>query len=331
MIEKISQYLEKKGYIKIIKEKEQTIERQDKLIQNNEKSDFLVENTTNSSSLIESNLKDLEYKSIYHANENLKLREQSLILKEKSFELKKAKEDLVNHPVFKSIKTIEDLQIFMSYHVFAVWDFMSLIKRLQNDLTCTTIPWLPNKYEYAAHLINEIVLGEESDTLPNNSGYMSHFSLYIEAMKEIGANTEKIDNFIRKLQKGESLETLLKEQPYFIENFVNYTIDTAKNKNIYEVLGSFFYGREDVIPDMFSNILKQWKIDEQKAPMFVYYLKRHIELDSGEHGPAAEKIISIVTEEKAENIINVLDCAVTSIQKRIELWDGIYEKLSYKK
>lgn len=319
MLDKITKYLEKKGYITIVKNQEEKIK-----IENQEPN---ITHSTESHSMIDKNLKDLEYKSIYHANENLKFREQAILLKERAFELKKVKEELINHPVFKSIKSIEDLQIFMSYHVFAVWDFMSLIKRLQNDLTCTSIPWLPNKYEYAAHLINEIVLGEESDSIPNEKGYMSHFSLYIEAMKEVGANTNNINNFISKLQQGESLEVLLKEQPQFIENFVKYTIETAKNKNTYEVLGSFFYGREDIIPEMFSNILNQWNINEEKAPMFVYYLKRHIELDSGEHGPAAEKIISIVTEEKAENIINVLDCAIESVKKRIELWNGIYKEL----
>lgn len=212
----------------------------------------------------------------------------------------------------------------MSWHVFAVWDFMSLIKRLQQDLTCTSVPWLPNKHEYAAHLINEIVLGEESDMLPDGTGFMSHFAIYLEAMKEVGANTKEIELFIQNLQNKMSLEKALESQPQAIKDFVGFTIKTAQFGTVYEVLGSFFHGRENVIPDMFTSLLNEWQIDEKKAPMFVYYLKRHIELDSGEHGPAAEKVINIVTENNPDKIIELLNCSIESVKMRIKLWDSIY-------
>lgn len=263
-----------------------------------------------------------------HQQESLMLREQALTLKEKLFELKCVKHELVHHPIFSHIKTKKQLQSFMSWHVFAVWDFMSLTKRLQQDLTCTSLPWMPNKYEYAAHLINEIVLGEESDILPNG-GYMSHFGLYLKAMQEVGASTKGIDEFIDNLQKGKSLEQALSTLPQALKDFVSYTIDVAKNKNLYAVLGAFFYGRENVIPDMFQNLLNSWHIDESQAPMFVYYLKRHIELDAGEHGPAAEKLIEIVTEKNTQNIEQVLDCAISAVKMRIRLWDGILQEISH--
>ena len=35
---------------------------------------------------------------------------------------------LANHKIYDAIKTIEDLRIFMSHHIYCVWDFMNLIK-----------------------------------------------------------------------------------------------------------------------------------------------------------------------------------------------------------
>src|SRR5258706_11224465 len=73
------------------------------------------------------------------------------------------RQQIINHKVYSAINDIDDLKVFMQYHIFAVWDFMSLLKALQNNLTCTSVPWFPKGSADTRHLINEIVVGEESD------------------------------------------------------------------------------------------------------------------------------------------------------------------------
>src|SRR6266403_688911 len=108
---------------------------------------------------------------------------------------------LLDHPIYTHVASVADLRRFMEDHVFAVWDFMSLLKRLQQDLTCVRVPWFPSKDPHAARLINEIVIAEESDLGPDE-GPISHLGLYLEAMEEIGANTTAFRKFSALAEKG---------------------------------------------------------------------------------------------------------------------------------
>lgn len=228
------------------------------------------------------------------------------------------------HSVFSSIQSLAELQFFMSWHVFAVWDFMSLAKRLQNEFTCVTVPWMPPEQSKAARLVNEIILGEETDTLPNGQS-LSHFEMYLLAMGEIGAEPTVFNTFFANLKNGQKVEDALNAANVddAIKNFVTETINTATYGSVAEVLGSFFYGREDSIPQMFDHLLKTWNIDESEAPTFVYYLNRHIELDGDTHGPAVQMIMNDKLGNDVIEWNDLFDAAITAVELRIELWDAL--------
>jgi len=236
---------------------------------------------------------------------------------------------LSSHPVFSSLQTPDDLRLFMQWHVFAVWDFMSLLKRLQFELTSTALPWMPDKSTSAARLINEIVLAEETDEAPDG-GHMSHFELYLAAMDEIGADRSSIDRLIDDLNTGSSIDRALRsakiDQP--VQDFTLHTLRVAQHGSIFEVLGYFFFGREQVIPHMFSALLRKWHIDTGTAPTFVYYLDRHIELDGDSHGPAALAIIEEMTTGNSHALKQIQQAAHEATQHRLNLWDGLATKLA---
>ncbi len=229
-----------------------------------------------------------------------------------------------HHPVFEKIKTMDDLRTFMSWHVFAVWDFMSLVKRLQNEFTCTTLPWLPPRSSVAARLINEIVLGEESDETPDGR-HCSHFELYLRAMDEIGAPNDAIRQMVEALVDGVPAERAIRqaEAPQPVKDFVRSTLKTSLYGKPHEVLGSFFYGREDAIPQMFESLMRNWSISPAEAPMFVFYLQRHIELDGDSHGPAANALIADVLGSDEDARIEMLTAALDAIEQRVRLWDRL--------
>lgn len=237
--------------------------------------------------------------------------------------MRRLRHELEIHPVFAEIAHTEALRSFMQVHVFAVWDFMSLAKRLQRDLTCVELPWMPPVDPAAARLINDIVLAEESDV--DADGHpASHLDLYLKAMRDVGASTEQFDAFMRELRGGAGLSAALAtaEVPQFVRDFVEHTIDTCLHGSTLEVMASFFYGRENVIPDMFQSLLEHWGLDVEQAPGFVYYLQRHIELDGDTHGPAAQVLIAKALTRAPDGLQDTREAARLALQARRALWDG---------
>lgn len=243
-------------------------------------------------------------------------------------EIRQLRSTLAAHPVFSAIRSREHLCRFMEIHVFAVWDFMSLVKRLQRDLTCVSLPWVAPLDPAAARLINDIVLAEESD-IDAEGHPASHLDLYLEAMREVGASTRVFEEVARQVRGGCPMAEALDhpEVPHFVRDFVSHTMDVAARGSTLEVMASFFHGRENVIPAMFEGLLRQWRIDEAQAPKFVYYLRRHIELDSDEHGPAAALMIERALARDPDQLGRARATAIESLRARSALWDGTLDVL----
>ena len=232
---------------------------------------------------------------------------------------------LQEHKIYKSIKSIEDIRLFMEHHVFAVWDFMSLLKQLQNQLSCTKVPWLPSRNPEAARLINEIVWGEESDL--NRKGIpMSHFEMYLESMQSLGASLQAINELKHRLKKGQTIDQALDEinLPQHILSFLRFTFEVVNTKKNHIIAAVFTFGREDLIPDMFIEIIKNLTVPEgEDLSDLIYYFKRHIELDADEHGPMALKMVTNLCEGNVDKITEALAYSKKALELRIGLWDGI--------
>ena len=235
---------------------------------------------------------------------------------------------LKSHPLYRSLQSIDDVKLFSEFHVYAVFDFMSLLKALQLQFTCVNLPWLPTGSGAVARFINEIVHGEESDI--NEVGEpMSHFEMYLDAMKQLGASTKGMETFITALQNNKSVQKALEvaNAPKAAQDFVNYTFSVVETKEAHKIAASFTFGREDVIPDMFIAILEEAKTSGHDYDKFRYYLDRHIELDGDEHGPIALKMIETLCGDNDTLWAEAEAVAIKSLEVRIALWDGIYEAI----
>jgi len=240
------------------------------------------------------------------------------------------KKQLIEHPIYKNIKTIDDLKLFTSNHIYAVWDFMSLVKKLQFELTCTEIPWRPSTYPEVGRLINEIVWGEETD-IDFKGQPMSHFEMYLEAMNALKADTSIFFSNYKRLIESKNIvseiETL--DLPNAVADFLKFTFDTINSDKLHCIAAVFTFGREDLIPNLFVEIIEnlEQKDSADIKPM-VYYFERHIEIDGDEHGPLALKMVELLCKNDKQKWDEATEAAKIALEKRLELWNSINTQIT---
>jgi hypothetical protein len=242
-------------------------------------------------------------------------------------DLAPARREVTGHALYSSIQTVEDLRVFMEMHVFAVWDFMSLLKALQRGLTCVETPWIPARHA-SSRLINSIVLDEESDSgLDGNP--ISHFDLYRDAMRACGASTGTIDSFIEQLRSGSDVACALRDAsvPGPARDFVSSTFAIISRGKLHEIAAAFTIGREDVIPDMFRVLVAEMARGLPGLEIFHYYLQRHIELDGDDHGPLAHRMLESLCGDDDRKWAEATAAAKEALHARCMLWDGIASRM----
>ena len=246
--------------------------------------------------------------------------------------LKQLQEELNNHRVYKMLTDMEMLKVFMQHHIYSVWDFMSLLKFLQNAIAPSKSPWAPVSSKISRRLINSIVLEEESDIgLPDENGnhtYASHFEMYIDAMQEIGANTKPALKYAASVAlKGFSESIDLEDIPKAGRDFMKKTFDFIETGKPHVVAAAFALGREKIIPGMFREFLAGMNITKDVAPAFHYYLDRHIHLDEDFHAPLSLQMLNEMCNGEDTKLREAEETAKYAILARIEFWNGVAVEL----
>ncbi len=236
---------------------------------------------------------------------------------------------LLEHPLYKSIRTAEHLRVFLESHVFAVWDFMSLLKALQGRLTCVSVPWTPSAWPAGRRFINEIVLGEESDLYEGRA--VSHFELYLEAMDDFGADTAPMRALLDHPTANGALSLhafrMPQDAPAEARSFVDTTFDVIRSGSLPALAAAFTFGREDVIPGIFHALVRELDARTGQLTKLTWYLERHIEVDADEHGPLALRMMEDLCGTDEQLWAEATQAAENAIAARLALWDGILQRI----
>lgn len=246
-------------------------------------------------------------------------------------QIEQARQEVLQHSIYHEVQTAEDLRLFTEAHVYAVWDFMSMLKALQNTLTCTTTPWIPVSTGKTRYLINEIVKDEECD-VDENGLRASHYEMYLAAMREIGADTSSIEELVNSIGQGIPIREVLKQisdDP--IREFLSFTFDLIDEGKPHKIAAAFTFGREDLIPEMFTQLVKDLEEKgELTAPKLLYYLERHIEIDGGEHSHLALEMIEELCGEDKSKWSEAAEAAIDALEYRAKLWSFISDRINKK-
>jgi hypothetical protein len=236
---------------------------------------------------------------------------------------------LIEHPLYTAITDLGSLRTFTEQHVFAVWDFMSLLKSLQQRLTCLSVPWIPVGNAATRYLINEIVTGEESD-VDESGRRTSHFELYLRAMEQAGSNTGAIRSVLASLEKGSTVRQALSlaQVPAETAAFVDDTFRVIEDGRPHILAAVFTFGREDLIPAIFIEMVKGVSAGYPgKTGILLYYLERHLEVDGGHHSHLAHQMIMELCGDDAVKWKEAADAAASALAARLRLWDGILARI----
>lgn len=242
------------------------------------------------------------------------------------------REKLNQHPVYRSLRGMQDVQRFMAHHVYSVWDFMSLLKTLQQRIAPASSPWTPVGGAPVRRFINEIVLEEESDEgLPDANGdktYASHFELYCQAMNEVGADPAGALEFA-EIAHTQGIDAALATgtAPTPAQRFMRTTFGFIATGKPHVVAAAFALGREQIIPGMFRALLREMRIGKIEAPAFHYYLERHIHLDENHHGPLSLLMLNELCAGDETRLKEAEQAAHRAIEARIAFWDDVLEAL----
>lgn len=240
-----------------------------------------------------------------------------------------ARRRVLRHPMYRQLAEPADVRVFMEHHVFAVWDFMSLLTVLQRQLTCVEIPWTPRGNPEARRLVNEIVLTEESDLTSN--GPRSHFELYLEAMAAAGADTTAVRCFLDLLADGIAVPDAVElcGAPPAAAAFVRHTWRIVEHAPVHCVAAAFALGREELVPRMFEHVLDEGDPGAEPATgdgdfgLFREYLQRHIEVDGDEHGPMALRLLEDLCGTDARRWRECAGTVTVALRARSTLWDAV--------
>ena len=153
-------------------------------------------------------------------------------------------------------------------------------------------------------------------------------------MKASGASTHEMDAFLDSVHTFQNIFVAIKKSHLHanVKAFLDFTFRVIEEGKPHQIAAAFTFGREDLIPSMFTEILENFQANfpETDLTKLIYYFERHIQLDADEHGPMAMQMITELCGTDSQKWNEVEAVSVLALDKRIGLWNAIEEMIGNK-
>ena len=150
------------------------------------------------------------------------------------------------------------------------------------------------------------------------------FRLMLEHAAEHGANALVGVRYDANEVAAGATEVLVASAsvPAPAAEFLRLTWELIDTAPVHAQAAAFAFGREDLIPDMFQQVVG---VNERLGSLdtFVDYLARHIEVDGEEHTPMAMQMLADLCGDDEKKWRQCEDTVNTALAARSRLWDGI--------
>jgi hypothetical protein len=105
---------------------------------------------------------------------------------------------------------------------------------------------------------------------------------------------------------------------------LNFTFKIVNHAPAHVQAAVFTFGREDLIPDMFTRLLEKLVAEApEKVSIFKYYIERHIEVDGGHHSHLALEMVPELCGEDNVKWKEAEQASIEALQIRAQLWDAV--------
>ncbi len=243
-----------------------------------------------------------KFNSLSHCSESQKL---TALIKAKI-------QKLSHHEIYSELTSSARIKCFVSYHIFAVWDFIKLLKSLQNKISIALREQFKECPSEMNRLIDEIVFAEKSDLYPYGQPNKD-FDLYLRALAEIEVDPDCLWSF---LESKDNLHLLKPE----IKELVESNLRIARLGTMEEIAATFFFGREKLTSQLFTSIIKVLKQEGKECPILICYTERLTQENSHKSEILALKLLDYLCKDEAEKV-RALQAGLEALNLREKLWN----------
>lgn len=236
--------------------------------------------------------------------------------------LEPVRRSLSAHRLYGLLERRENVAAFMEHHVYAVWDFMALLKAVQRHLTCVDVNWRPAGPAAIRRLVNEIVLEEESDEVDGVA--TSQFELYRRGMRRAGAASDKIDCFVAEIEGGNPIEIATARCGVSADAvaLLRTTQGAIATCEPHIIVATFALGWEDIVASTFDPILARIpQVEELET--FASFLRRRIERNRRGRGTMALAMLSQICDGSATRWREAGLAGADALSARLAFWNAI--------